>query len=81
MLEELKNVVVVFQTKISSGMRMSKPYYSPEDLYRVMSDCWHADPKMRPSFTELSDKLGETLLEGDKEVKRELLQLFCILPC
>jgi hypothetical protein len=57
-------------------MRMSKPYYSPEDLYRVMSDCWHADPKMRPSFTELSDKLGETLLEGDKEVKRALLQLF-----
>jgi hypothetical protein len=60
---------------------MSKPYYSPEDLYRVMSDCWHADPKMRPSFTELSDKLGETLLEGDKEVKKRIVSTFYILPC
>ena len=34
----------------------------------MMSDCWHTDPKMRPSFSDLADKLGETLIEGDKEV-------------
>jgi len=28
-----------------------------------------ADPKMRPSFSELADKLSETLLDGEKEVK------------
>ncbi len=33
-----------------------------------MSDCWMADPKMRPSFSELADKLSETLLDGEREV-------------
>ena len=47
---------------------MGKPDNAPDDMYRVMTDCWQADPKMRPTFGLLADKLGETLLDGDREV-------------
>jgi len=48
---------------------MAKPYYAPNDMYEVMSDCWNADPSLRPSFSDLAEKLGDTLMEGAKEVE------------
>ena len=32
--------------------------------YQVMLDCWHAEPKLRPTFTELSEKISDILAEG-----------------
>lgn len=29
-----------------------------------MLDCWHAEPKLRPTFTELSEKISDILAEG-----------------
>ena len=36
--------------------------------YKVMKDCWMAEPGMRPSFSKLSEKIGEELSEGNKQV-------------
>ena len=33
-----------------------------------MKDCWMAEPGMRPSFSELAEKIGEELSEGNKQV-------------
>ena len=33
-----------------------------------MLDCWMAEPGMRPSFSELAEKIGEELSEGNKQV-------------
>jgi len=29
-----------------------------------MLDCWHAEPKLRPTFTELSEKISDILAQG-----------------
>ena len=29
--------------------------------YKVMLECWHKKPQMRPSFTDLAEKLGNML--------------------
>ncbi len=35
-----------------------------------MRDCWNAEPGLRPSFSDLAEKMGEELQEGEKEVKQ-----------
>ena len=32
-----------------------------------MRDCWQAEPRLRPSFTELSEKIFDVLTEGSKD--------------
>ena len=32
-----------------------------------MQDCWNSEPGLRPTFTELSEKICEVLTEGSKE--------------
>ena len=34
-----------------------------------MRDCWLADPGTRPSFTEISEKIGDEIINGNKEVR------------
>jgi len=43
--------------KISSGYRMPKPSDCPEEIYELMTSCWNADPKSRPTFKQLYDSI------------------------
>lgn len=36
--------------------------------YKVMTDCWLAEPGLRPTFNELAEKIGEELQEGEQQV-------------
>ena len=36
--------------------------------YAVMRDCWLAEPGLRPSFSELAEKITSVLAEGSKGV-------------
>ena len=36
--------------KINNGYRMPIPTGCPEDIYRVMTECWKENPSARPSF-------------------------------
>ena len=38
-----------------------------------MKDCWLGEPGLRPTFTELAEKIGEELQEGEQEVQLKLL--------
>ncbi|XP_065187539.1 uncharacterized protein LOC135818135 [Sycon ciliatum] len=42
---------------LESGYRMARPRYCSREVYSMMRRCWEADPKLRPSFTELVDQL------------------------
>ena len=57
-----------FCRKLESGYPMEKPEHATDELYKVMKDCWMAEPGMRPSFSELAEKIGEELSEGNKQV-------------
>jgi hypothetical protein len=38
---------------IQNGHRMEKPEYSPNLLGDIMKQCWHINPKERPTFSLL----------------------------
>ena len=42
-------------------------FLSPNS-YQIMLDCWHNDPKERPRFVELVEKLGDLLQANVQQV-------------
>ena len=38
---------------ISQGKRIPKPMHLDNELYQVMMDCWHPNPRKRPTFKQL----------------------------
>nr|CAL91935.1 putative VEGF receptor precursor [Paracentrotus lividus] len=61
-----------FYNRLKSGYRMYTPDYAPHEIYHIMLDCWHTEPKERPHFSELVHKLGDQLAAN---VKQEYLDL------
>uniref|UniRef100_A0A3B4B4C0 Tyrosine-protein kinase n=1 Tax=Periophthalmus magnuspinnatus TaxID=409849 RepID=A0A3B4B4C0_9GOBI len=43
--------------EVSRGYRMPRPSKCPEFLYKIMMDCWNAEPASRPTFRSIKDKL------------------------
>ena len=44
-------------SKVVRGYRMDQPSGCPNDLYRVMQNCWKTQPHERPAFKELKYQL------------------------
>ncbi|XP_077369766.1 tyrosine-protein kinase Srms [Festucalex cinctus] len=42
---------------LSSGARLACPSRCPHNIYRIMMDCWAAEPSKRPSFHALHSQL------------------------
>ena len=42
---------------MESGYRMESPEGCPDQIYKVMTDCWNKDPSMRPTFTRIEKAL------------------------
>uniref|UniRef100_A0A2K6C2Y4 Protein kinase domain-containing protein n=1 Tax=Macaca nemestrina TaxID=9545 RepID=A0A2K6C2Y4_MACNE len=53
-----------FCTCLREGMRMRAAEYSTPEIYQIMLDCRHKDPKERPRFAELVEKPGDLLQDG-----------------
>ena len=45
--------------KLKQGYRMSRPMGCPDQLYRLMSDCWKEDASSRPTFEALHWRLKD----------------------
>ncbi|EFA81294.1 WD40 repeat-containing protein [Heterostelium album PN500] len=54
--EELKWNSVI-EDKIIGGLRPTIPVECPESYQSLIKECWHEDPKKRPSFEEIIVKL------------------------
>ncbi|CAH3193934.1 unnamed protein product, partial [Porites evermanni] len=50
--------------ELNSGYRMEKPDMSSDEVYQLMTDCWKEEPKARPSFYQLIEKL-EIIMQKD----------------
>ncbi|XP_042325442.1 vascular endothelial growth factor receptor 2 [Sceloporus undulatus] len=50
-----------FCRRLKEGTRMRPPDYTTPEMYRTMLDCWHGEPKQRPTFSDLVDHLGNLL--------------------
>eukprot|EP00062_Callorhinchus_milii_P014320 gi/632963423/ref/XP_007897871.1/ PREDICTED: proto-oncogene tyrosine-protein kinase ROS [Callorhinchus milii] len=44
---------------VRSGGRLETPSNCPDDVYSLMLKCWHREPKKRPSFRYIQDKLEQ----------------------
>ncbi|XP_046614588.1 vascular endothelial growth factor receptor 1-like isoform X1 [Neodiprion virginianus] len=50
--------------RLIEGYRMDKPEYATSEIYDFMQECWNAKPSLRPTFSELVNKLGDLLNES-----------------
>lgn len=41
------------QREVLKGNRHKKPVQCPNELYKIMNDCWHKEPEQRPTFETL----------------------------
>ncbi|XP_046453446.1 fibroblast growth factor receptor 1-like isoform X2 [Daphnia pulex] len=52
----------LFLQALKNGYRMETPEHTPNFVAKMMQDCWMADPKQRPTFSQI-----EELLDGPLE--------------
>ncbi|XP_078089620.1 tyrosine-protein kinase receptor TYRO3 [Mustelus asterias] len=57
------------------GHRLKQPPDCIDELYKLMYQCWHTDPKLRPSFQSLRASL-ESLLLGFSPVPETVQRLY-----
>lgn len=65
LFQGMTNAEVLHEVK--HGYRIPCPSRCPPDLYRIMLQTWHKDPKERPTFQNLQWKLEHFFtLEGSE---------------
>jgi hypothetical protein len=55
---------------LKAGTRLAKPEKCSQEMYKILLDCWHADPKERITFAKFSPKFQ--LLESKEKYKEAL---------
>jgi hypothetical protein len=51
---------------LDRGERLNQPAGCPDAMYSLMSRCWHANPRMRPTFVEIYQYL-QNITSNDSE--------------
>lgn len=59
---------------VTGGGRLDAPMSCPITIYRIMADCWNPTPELRPSFSNLLDRL--TACSQDTEIMNAALPSF-----
>ena len=52
--------------KVPKGYLLEKPQNVPDDLWDFMLLCWDLDPKSRPTFQQIVDKLSSIEIQVDE---------------
>ncbi|XP_028582231.2 vascular endothelial growth factor receptor 1 [Podarcis muralis] len=68
-----------FFNKLKEGIRMKAPDFATPEIYQIMLDCWQGDPKERPRFSELVERLGDLLQANVKQDGKDYIPLNTIL--
>jgi len=45
------------KSSVLKGAKMEKPSDCPESIYKIMCDCWELNPKSRPKFSQILERL------------------------
>ncbi|CAH1777673.1 unnamed protein product [Owenia fusiformis] len=61
-----------FIEKLKNGYRMEKPQFASFQIYQLMKMCWEAEPEDRPTFSEITERVGN-LLEAN--IKQQYIDL------
>ncbi|XP_069747616.1 vascular endothelial growth factor receptor 1 isoform X2 [Narcine bancroftii] len=64
-----------FCRRLKEGTRMRAPDYSTPEIYQTLLDCWHDDPKQRPTFTKLVERLGDLLQASVQQDGKDYIPL------
>uniref|UniRef100_A0A8C8SSF0 Vascular endothelial growth factor receptor 3 n=1 Tax=Pelusios castaneus TaxID=367368 RepID=A0A8C8SSF0_9SAUR len=64
-----------FCQRLKDGTRMRAPEYATAEIYRIMLNCWHGDPKERPTFSDLVEILGDLLQENVQQEGKDYIPL------
>lgn len=59
-------------SKLIAGYQLETLEYATKEIYNIMTQCWQAEPKLRPTFTSLVYNLGEFL---DGSVRNQFVGL------
>ncbi|XP_066487976.1 vascular endothelial growth factor receptor 2 [Tiliqua scincoides] len=64
-----------FCRRLKEGTRMRPPDYTTPEMYQTMLDCWHGNPKQRPTFSELVEHLGNVLQASVRQDGKDYIVL------
>ncbi|XP_006001437.1 vascular endothelial growth factor receptor 2 isoform X2 [Latimeria chalumnae] len=64
-----------FCRRLKEGTRMRAPDYATPEVYQTMLDCWHGNPKDRPTFSELVEHLGNLLQANAQQDGKDYIPL------
>ncbi|KAJ6668552.1 hypothetical protein lerEdw1_012034 [Lerista edwardsae] len=64
-----------FCRRLKEGTRMRPPDYTTPEMYQTMLDCWHGEPKQRPTFSELVEHLGNVLQASVRQGGKDYIVL------
>jgi serine/threonine protein kinase len=59
---------------LREGYRMERPPYASPEMYRIMMNCWHHRPALRPSFVDIVSQLDHMLSRSTTEDYLDLLE-------
>uniref|UniRef100_UPI00398E4AE4 vascular endothelial growth factor receptor 1 isoform X2 n=1 Tax=Pristiophorus japonicus TaxID=55135 RepID=UPI00398E4AE4 len=68
-----------FCRRLKEGTRMRAPEYATPEIYQTLLDCWHGDPKERPTFTVLVKRLGDLLQANVQQDGKDYIPLSTML--
>ncbi|XP_065835531.1 uncharacterized protein [Oscarella lobularis] len=59
--------VVSLLPLLQEGMRLSQPKHCPDQMFKIIADCWLENPEKRPSFQVLVNEISEFMLASKAE--------------
>ncbi|XP_058883994.1 vascular endothelial growth factor receptor 1-like isoform X2 [Acipenser ruthenus] len=68
-----------FCRRLKEGTRMRAPEYATPEIYKTMLSCWESDPKERPTFSELVERLGDLLQANVQQDGKDYIPLNTLL--
>ena len=48
---------------------MEKPRYCPDNLHKLMKECWAWQPERRPHFSQLLRKMSSIFAEREEQIR------------
>ncbi|KRX51121.1 Vascular endothelial growth factor receptor 1 [Trichinella murrelli] len=59
---------------LKAGNRLLQPSYAPEEIYRLMCQCWLSNPADRPDFGICRERIAEQFIRCNEKIFNSVLQ-------